>query len=142
MDLEFEWDPRKAQANLSKHAVSFDEGRTVFGDPRAVTITSWEPEHRVFTVAPGPPGEARVQTFYYPLWVAKAGNQSLATRPAKDGALLVTVPPDKTVVTLNFREPARVQKVRVVSWAAWLIIMALCIHGLRQAGRHKLLPNS
>jgi uncharacterized DUF497 family protein len=38
MNLEFEWDPRKAQSNLSKHAVSFDEGRTVFGDRRAVTI--------------------------------------------------------------------------------------------------------
>jgi hypothetical protein len=38
MDLEFEWDPRKAEANLFKHAVSFDEGKTIFGDRRAVTI--------------------------------------------------------------------------------------------------------
>jgi uncharacterized DUF497 family protein len=31
--LEFEWDPRKAAANLVKHKVSFEEAATVFGDP-------------------------------------------------------------------------------------------------------------
>jgi len=31
--LEFEWDPRKAAANLAKHKVSFEEAATVFGDP-------------------------------------------------------------------------------------------------------------
>jgi hypothetical protein len=31
--LSFEWDPRKAASNLAKHAVSFEEAATVFGDP-------------------------------------------------------------------------------------------------------------
>jgi uncharacterized DUF497 family protein len=31
--LEFEWNPQKAAANLAKHAVSFEEAATVFGDP-------------------------------------------------------------------------------------------------------------
>lgn len=31
--MEFEWDPRKAAANLAKHKVSFEEAATVFGDP-------------------------------------------------------------------------------------------------------------
>ncbi len=35
MDLKFEWDPKKAAANLSKHGVSFEEGVTVFADPLA-----------------------------------------------------------------------------------------------------------
>ena len=29
----FEWDPRKAAANLSKHGVRFAEAATVFADP-------------------------------------------------------------------------------------------------------------
>jgi hypothetical protein len=29
----FEWDPKKAAANLVKHGVSFDEATTVFADP-------------------------------------------------------------------------------------------------------------
>ena len=35
MSLKFEWDPRKAASNFSKHRVSFEEGLTVFADPLA-----------------------------------------------------------------------------------------------------------
>ena len=35
MNLRFEWDSRKAAANLSKHGVQFEEALTVFGDPLA-----------------------------------------------------------------------------------------------------------
>ena len=31
--LEFEWDPWKAERNAEKHGVSFEEAKTVFGDP-------------------------------------------------------------------------------------------------------------
>jgi uncharacterized DUF497 family protein len=33
--VKFEWDPKKAAANLSKHRVMFEEGLTVFADPLA-----------------------------------------------------------------------------------------------------------
>ena len=32
--MSFQWDERKAKANLKKHGVSFDEAKTVFDDPR------------------------------------------------------------------------------------------------------------
>lgn len=35
MALRFEWDPKKAKANLAKHDVSFEEALTVFADPLA-----------------------------------------------------------------------------------------------------------
>jgi len=35
MSLQFEWDPKKAKANLTKHEVSFEEAITVFADPLA-----------------------------------------------------------------------------------------------------------
>ena len=41
--MQFEWDAEKAQRNLAKHGVSFDEAATVFGDPLAVTIH--DPNH-------------------------------------------------------------------------------------------------
>jgi uncharacterized protein len=41
--LRFEWDDRKAAANLKKHGVSFDEARTVFVDERAKLID--DPDH-------------------------------------------------------------------------------------------------
>lgn len=38
MGLLFEWDPDKAITNLEKHGVSFEEAKTVFGDPNELTI--------------------------------------------------------------------------------------------------------
>jgi len=38
MKLSFEWDEEKAEANLKKHRVSFDEAATVFTDPLSLTI--------------------------------------------------------------------------------------------------------
>jgi hypothetical protein len=35
--IRFEYDPRKAAANLRKHRVSFDEAVTVFADPLHAT---------------------------------------------------------------------------------------------------------
>lgn len=40
---EFEWDGAKAKSNLLKHKVSFDEAKTVFGDPLSLTIS--DPDH-------------------------------------------------------------------------------------------------
>ena len=35
MSLRFEWDPHKAETNLTKHEVSFEAAMTVFADPLA-----------------------------------------------------------------------------------------------------------
>ena len=36
--INFEWDSAKAQSNLSKHGVSFDEAKSVFNDEYARVI--------------------------------------------------------------------------------------------------------
>jgi hypothetical protein len=41
--LSFEWDGRKAAANLRKHKVSFEDAQTVFSDERALLID--DPDH-------------------------------------------------------------------------------------------------
>ena len=43
--MNFEWDPQKAERNLSKHGVSFAEASTVFGDDLAITIP--DPDHSI-----------------------------------------------------------------------------------------------
>ena len=42
MPLRFEWDKDKADANVTKHGVTFDEARAVFGDPLAVIFDDEE----------------------------------------------------------------------------------------------------
>ena len=41
--MEIEWDPNKAESNLEKHGVAFDEAATAFGDPLSLTIP--DPDH-------------------------------------------------------------------------------------------------
>ena len=41
--MKFEWDPKKAAANVQKHGVAFQEAATVFGDPLAITFD--DPDH-------------------------------------------------------------------------------------------------
>jgi uncharacterized DUF497 family protein len=41
--MSFEWDDDKAQRNLVKHGVSFDEAATAFLDPLSITIA--DPKH-------------------------------------------------------------------------------------------------
>ena len=36
--MEFEWDPRKAEANLRKHGVGFADATTALFDDLAITI--------------------------------------------------------------------------------------------------------
>jgi uncharacterized DUF497 family protein len=43
--VEFEWDINKADSNLSKHGVSFEEAMTVFGDIQAAT--GFDPAHSI-----------------------------------------------------------------------------------------------
>jgi uncharacterized DUF497 family protein len=38
MALTFEWDEAKDLSNQKKHGISFDEEKTVFNDPRSITI--------------------------------------------------------------------------------------------------------
>ena len=41
--MRFEWDPVKAESNVRKHGVTFDEAATVFDDPYARVID--DPDH-------------------------------------------------------------------------------------------------
>ena len=45
MSYEFEWDASKADANLRKHDVPFNEASTVFADPLAMLVA--DPDHSV-----------------------------------------------------------------------------------------------
>lgn len=46
--MKFDWDDKKAETNIRKHGVTFDEAATVFEDPYARVIDdpdhSWEEE--------------------------------------------------------------------------------------------------
>ena len=41
--IRFDWDPKKAQINLRRHKVSFEDAKSVFSDERALLID--DPDH-------------------------------------------------------------------------------------------------
>ena len=94
---------------------------------RTTQIDSWEPEARSFRVGSGPPGYARVRTFYYPYWIATAQGQRLATSPAEDGALLISVPAQAVSIELRFTEPLRVHAAAVITALGWLGIIGIVV---------------
>ena len=58
--MRFEWDPEKANANVEKHGVTFEEASTAFADWDSITVP--DPEHSI--------GEER----WYLLGVSEKGN--------------------------------------------------------------------
>jgi uncharacterized DUF497 family protein len=46
MGYAFEWDLKKAEVNLRKHGVTFDEATTAFGDSLALFMP--DPDHSVY----------------------------------------------------------------------------------------------
>ncbi|MFN3239726.1 MAG: BrnT family toxin [Pseudomonadales bacterium] len=43
MDIEFEWDKRKASTNRKKHGITFEEAKTAFFDEAAIVYH--DPDH-------------------------------------------------------------------------------------------------
>jgi hypothetical protein len=96
---------------------------------RAVRINEWTDLSRTFEVEPGRAREAHVSTFYYPHWTATANGQALSTHPAADGALSISLPPERVTVNLRFREPSRAKLSNVVSIISWTLLASFLIFG-------------
>jgi uncharacterized DUF497 family protein len=43
MNYNFEWDPKKAKSNISKHKISFEDAISIFKDENAISI--YDEEH-------------------------------------------------------------------------------------------------
>jgi hypothetical protein len=75
--------------------------RLVAGD-RTTEIGSWADEARSFSVGPGSPGDVQIATFWYPYWKATINGEAVDTRPDQYGAMLVSLPAERSNVTLEF----------------------------------------
>ena len=103
---------------------------------REVTLMSWQPEHRKFSVTAGSATEARVRTFFYPHWQATNESGVLATRPDQDGALLISLPENATAVELDFQEPRRTQFSTIASLSGLIITGVLAVPLRRRRKKH------
>ncbi|HEX7297207.1 MAG TPA: 6-pyruvoyl-tetrahydropterin synthase-related protein [Pyrinomonadaceae bacterium] len=100
---------------------------------RAVTVLNWSAERRVFSIEPGPATDVRLKTYYYPHWRAFADAQPLITAPAADGAMMIRVPSEKTMVEVTFKEPLSSYIAGTLSIVALIVIFSLLV-----LGRHRV----
>jgi len=100
---------------------------------RDVHVTEWSIKQREFTVEAEVPIEVRLRILYYPYWKATSEGKELTTRPASDGALLVSVPQTATQVKVNFVEPASSYVAGALSILGLVAIVVLFAYRFRQA---------
>jgi len=95
---------------------------------RDLQVIEWSAKRREFKIEAGALSEARLRILYYPYWKATAGGMPLTTRPASDGALLVSIPPTATTVRVDFVEPTSTYVAGAFSLLGALTILLLLIN--------------
>ena len=61
MKLIFEWDAKKAEQNLKKHGVRFEEAKTLFNDPLLITFPDdWHSDSEERLISVGSSARKRV----------------------------------------------------------------------------------
>jgi len=99
----------------------------VLAEGRSVKINAWETERRQFHISAGGVREARVRTFYYPLWTAVAEGKSLNISPAPDGAMIISIPEEEATVDLVFQEPLRSKVSMILSAIGFFAIAVAAV---------------
>lgn len=94
---------------------------------RAVTIESWQPEERSFTIAGGTPTKARIATFYYPRWQAEVNGKVVNIEQDENGVILIPLSAETSAVKLSFKEPPEIRIASVFSIFVWLFITAILL---------------
>jgi hypothetical protein len=96
---------------------------------RSFAVTNWNPEHRSFHLDQGEETTARIQTYFYPHWVARSAGRVLPSSPANDGLLLISgLPQQAADVELAYERPARVRIFEILSIMTWLLILSAALY--------------
>lgn len=106
---------------------AFGVKEKVVADSRQVNISKWEPEFREFQVEKGNVANARIATFYYPLWEAKVNDQTVETQKNPDGTILIPIPAENAKVSLEFKESAKLVFARIISSLSWGLLVLLML---------------
>jgi len=73
---------------------------------RSVSIQTWGPERRQFTIGDGDKAVAELHTFFYPYWELRTSDgRVLSTKPDADGVLLAEVPNGPQAIEMKFVRP-------------------------------------
>jgi len=96
-------------------------------EERPREIVSNRQTEKILRFPAGKPAAAEIKTFYYPHWRASVNGENIAVGKADNGAILLQIPAEETVVKLEFVEPFYATASKIVSVLCWLGLSAFGI---------------
>jgi hypothetical protein len=113
----------------------------VLAENRSIEINDWKPEERKFTIAEGSAVKARIATFYYPHWRANVNGIPVKIEKDDNGAMMIPLPSEKSLVEIKFEEPFVVKSASAVSVICWLFIFLMFLYVNFEKRSSSNLPN-
>ena len=102
---------------------AFDVKDKVLAENRNVQIEKWTATEKDFQISAGEAQNARIAVFYHPNWKAIVNDVPVETKPDENGAILISLPDQKSSVQLFFCETLAVQVGRWLSITFWLSLL-------------------
>jgi hypothetical protein len=134
-----EWLPRWTTSDGAGH-LAVDGSPQVSVSGRAVSIQTWGPELRQFTIGEGDKTVARIHTFFYPYWELRtAEGRVLSSNPDADGVLLTDVPGGPQAIQMRFVRPLHQTLANILSLAGVLALAVMTLLTFRRQAKTVLL---
>jgi hypothetical protein len=127
-----EWLPRWTTLD-GANRLATDQGPQVSVSGRSVSIQTWSPELRQFTIGDGDKAMAQIHTFFYPYWQLRtADGHVLNTSPDADGVLLADVPGGQQTIQMKFVHPPHQTLGNILSLAGVAVLAAMTLMTFRR----------
>lgn len=106
---------------------AFENREKVSAGARTVDIASWNGTDREFSIGSGSEMNIRVATFYHPHWKAIVNGQARDISSGDDGTISISLPSERSQVSLSFVEPNASYLARGISLAAWIVLIVFLL---------------
>jgi 6-pyruvoyl-tetrahydropterin synthase related domain len=124
----------------NSHRPTFDAWQTIWAQKSAFSIkekvaagdrdykvNKWGDYNKQVKIGPGEAQNVRLAVSYYPHWKATVNGSPIEVSKTDDGAIAISIPPDESMIDLNFVEPIPIRLFLAVSCLTWLGLLAFCL---------------
>jgi hypothetical protein len=127
-----EWLPRWTKSD-SADRLAVDGTPQVSISGRSISIRTWSPELRQFTIGDGEKSVARIHTFFYPYWELRtAEGRVLNSNPDADGVLLTDIPAGQQTIQMKFVRPLHQSLANILSLAGVAVLVTMTLLTFRR----------
>lgn len=119
---------------------AFQIKEKVLAENRNAEIVRWDNYRKEIKVFEGQPTNVRLAISYYPHWKATVNGENTEVLKTDDGAILVPVSENESVIEIKFVEPFLIRFFQVISAVTWLGFLLALLLNLQRKVRFKPVP--